>query len=381
MTLPPSLERDFLERGFTRRSLGRIAALISGGAALSFYNEAALAQRSYVGDVPGDAVMINANENPLGPCREALEAMSAVLAQGGRYGFGETFRLAQTLAEQEGVPSNYVQAFAGSSDPLHRVVLAFCSPSRCLVVGDPGYEAGERAADFIGARTVKVPLTKSACGHDVKEMVRAGGGSAGIFYVCNPNNPTGTLTPRPDIEWLLTNKPAGSVLLLDEAYIHFTGAARATDLVAKDKDIIVLRTFSKIYGMAGLRAGVAIARPDLLEKIRPYGTGFLPVTGMVGAIASLKSKPLVAERQKIVKETREDVLSWLSGRAYPAIPSESNCFMLDVKRPGREFSQAMAREKVYVGRSWPVWPNHVRVTVGTPAEMARFKHAFARVTT
>ena len=379
MSLPLSLQREFLKRGFSRRSFGRIATVLSAGSALPFYNEAALAQRSYVGEVPSDSVMINANENPLGPCREALEAMSKILPRGGRYGFGETFRLAQTLAAQEGVPGNYVQAFAGSSDPLHRTVLAFSSPSRALVVADPGYEAGERAADFVGARTIKVPLLKDSYAHDVKGMVKAGS-SAGVFYICNPNNPTGTLTPRQDIEWLLANKPAGSIVLLDEAYIHFTNAPRAADLVAKDKDIIILRTFSKIYGMAGLRAGAAIARTDLLEKIRPYGTGFLPVTGMVGATASLEAKSVADERRKIVKDTREEILAWLAKRGHSAVPSESNCFMLDVRRPGREFAQAMAREKVYVGRTWPAWPNHVRITVGTPEEMGRFKQAFERVT-
>lgn len=379
MSLPTALERDFMKRGFTRRSFGRIAAILSAGSTLPFYNESALAQMSYAGEVPSDAVMINANENPLGPCREALEAMSSILPRGGRYGFGETFRLAETLAAQEGVPSSHVQAFAGSSDPLHRVVLAFSSPSRALVVGDPGYEAGERAANFAGARTIKVPLTKGSYAHDVKAMVKEGGSAAGVFYVCNPNNPTGTLTPHADLEWLLANKPNGSIVLLDEAYIHFTTAPRATGLVAKGKDLVVLRTFSKIYGMAGLRAGVAIARPDLLDRIRPYGTGFLPVTGMVGATASLQSKTLVDERRRIVKDTREEVLSWLTKRGYPPVPSESNCFMVDVKRPGYAFAQAMAREKVYVGRAWPVWPNHVRVTIGTPAEMARFKQAFEKV--
>jgi len=379
MSLPTALEHDLMKRGFTRRSFGRIATLLSAGATLPFYNETALAQISYSGEVPSDAVMINANENPLGPCREALEAMSNILPRGGRYGFGETFRLAETLAAQEGVPSNHVQAFAGSSDPLHRVVLAFSSPSRALVVGDPGYEAGERAANFAGARTIKVPLTKGSYAHDVKAMVKEGGPAAGVFYICNPNNPTGTLTPHADIEWLLANKPEGSIVLLDEAYIHFTTAPRAAGLVAKGKDLVVLRTFSKIYGMAGLRAGVAIARPDLLDRIRPYGTGFLPVTGMVGATASLQSKTLVDERRRIVKDTREEVMSWLTKRGHAPVPSESNCFMVDVRRPGHSFAQAMAREKVYVGRTWPVWPNHVRVTIGTPAEMARFKQAFEKV--
>src|SRR6185369_3997030 len=107
-----------------------------------------------------------------------------------------------------------------------------------------------------------------------------------------------------DIEWLLENKPKGSILLVDEAYIHIAGAPVCSDLVAKDKDVIVLRTFSKIYGMAGLRAGAAIARPDLLQKITPFSAGALPVTGMAGAAASLKSNTLIPERRKIISDVR-----------------------------------------------------------------------------
>ncbi len=134
--------------------------------------------------------------------------------------------------------------------------------------------------------------------------------------------------------------------MVDEAYIHISkNAVPATDLVAKDKDVVILRTFSKLYGMAGLRAGAAIARPDLLEKIRPYSAGAMPITGMVGATASLKSKNLVAERRKIMADIREDTFSFLTKKNVDFIPSESNCFMINVKRPGKEFYQADGRAK------------------------------------
>jgi histidinol-phosphate aminotransferase len=205
--------------------------------------------------------------------------------------------------------------------------------------------------------------------------------NAGLIYICTPNNPTGTLTPKQDIEWLLANKPAGSIVLLDEAYIHFAGSATpCSDLVAKDKDLIILRTFSKIYGMAGLRAGAALARPDLLERVRRFGPGMLPITGMVGATASLRAPNLVAERRRIVADTRNDVFSFLEKHKFSFVPSESNKFMLDVKRPGGEITRAMAAERVYIGRVWPSWPTHVRVTIGTPEEMAKFKAALLKVT-
>lgn len=377
-TITREHQKEFLERGFTRRHLGRITALLGGAAGFTFYNESALAQLSRLsGPLPPGAVKINSNENPMGPCKEACEAIAKVVSNGGRYMYEETGAFVQTLAELEGVKPNYVMPFAGSSDPLHRVVLAFTSPTKDLVMADPGYEAGERAARFIGAKVVKAPLTKTYA-HDVKAMLAASS-SPGLFYICNPNNPTGTTTPRADIEYLIANKPAGSIVVLDEAYLHFSEEPAGSDLVAADKEVIILRTFSKLYGMAGLRAGAAIGRADLIAKIGSYGAGALPVTGMVGATASLKSKTLIADRRKIVKDIREEQFAFLEKNKIPFVPSVSNKFMMDVKRPVQDFVAAMAQEKVFVGRRWAAWPTHVRVTVGTQEEMLKFQTATLKV--
>ena len=369
---------EFVKRGFSRRDLGRVAAMITAGAALPFWNEPAMAQLSAIrGAMPPDAVKINANENPLGPCEDALAAIHKVARDGGRYLYEETFAFQELLAEQEGLKPSYVQPYAGSSAPLHQAVLGFTSPTRPFVTADPAYEAPERAAQFIGTKVFRVPLTANFA-HDVKKMAAASP-DAGLIYVCNPNNPTGTLTPKADIEWLLANKPKGSVLLLDEAYIHIAGAPMCSDLVAQDKDIVILRTFSKIYGMAGLRAGAAIGRPDLLEKVRPWTSGALPVTGMVAATASLKSKTLVPQRRKIVGDVRQDVLGFLDTHGFEYIPSVSNKFMVNVRRPGKEIIEAMMKEKVYIGRVWPSMPTYVCVSVGTQEEMNKFKTAFLKV--
>ncbi len=370
-------KRDVLKRGFTRRNFGRIAAMMGAGAAsLPFYNEPALAQLSKV-DAPPDAVMINANENPLGPCKEAREAAHNMVAWGGRYRYSEADKVQRLLAEQEGVKLSYVRVHAGSSGPLHQAVIAFTSPTKPFVTGDPGYEAGERAARFIGAKVIRVPLTKDYA-HDVKAMAAASP-DAGLIYVCNPNNPTGTLTPKSDIEWLVANKPKGAVVMIDEAYTHIAGEPFNTDLVAAGKDVIVLRTFSKIYGMAGLRAGAAIARPDLQEKISSFSQTMMPITGMAAASASLEAKYVVPERRKIIAGVRENVFEFLEKHRFSFVPSVSNCFLLDVKRPGRQAIAAMSRENVYIGRVWPSWPNHVRITVGTQEEMDKFKAALLKV--
>lgn len=379
LNLSPEETKDLLKRGFSRRNFGRIATMLTAGATLPFYNEPALAQLSRVkGTIPPDAVIINANENPMGPCPEAAEAMRNMVQKGGRYMYQLTDELATTLAAVEGVKPEYVRPFAGSSAPLHQSVLAFCSPQKSYVAGDPGYEAGGRAAKFIGARAINVPLTKDYA-HDVKAMAAADP-NAGLIYLCNPNNPTGSLTSREDMEWLLANKPAGSILVVDEAYIHIAdGASSMVDMAGKDKEVIVLRTFSKLYGMAGLRAGAAIGRPDLLNKIMPYSAGALPVTAMIGATTSLKVKSLVAERRKIIKDIREDTLAFLDQHHIHYVPSVSNKFMVDVKRPGREVIDLMAKENVYIGRVWPSWPTYVRVTVGSREDMAKFKTAFLKV--
>jgi histidinol-phosphate aminotransferase len=375
----PEERRELAGRGFSRRDFARLAALMTAGASLPFYNEPALAQGlSAFPNMPSDAVRINANENPMGPCPEAAEAICKVIQQGGRYLYEKTFGFVGLMAEIEGVSNEYVLPFAGSSDPLHRAVLAFTSPRKSFVVADPGYEAGERAAQFIGARTVKVPLRKDAS-HDVQAMAQADP-EAGLIYICNPNNPTGSVTRKEDVEYLVANKPKGAVVLLDEAYIHLSHSAEpGSPLVAADKDVVILRTFSKLYGMAGLRAGAALGRPDLLDKIKSYGAGALPVTGMVGAIASLKSKDLVPTRRKIIADTREETVEWLDKKGYSVMPSEANMIMVDVRRPGRAFGMAMLKEKVAIGRTWPSMPNHVRVSIGTREEMAKFRYAFAKV--
>jgi histidinol-phosphate aminotransferase len=370
--------KELIARGFSRRNFGRLATMIAAGSTLPFANEQALAQLSMIkGGVPADAVKIDANENPMGPCPEALEAIHKMAANGGRYLYQETFDMTETLAEQEGVKPSYIRAYPGSSAPLHHAVLAFTSPTKPYVMADPGYEQGAGAAKIVGAKTIRVPLAKDYS-HDVKAMVAASP-DAGLIYICNPNNPTGSITKRSDIEWLVANKPKGSIIMIDEAYYHLAGIAPYSDMVAADKDVIVLRTFSKIYGMAGIRAGAAIARPDLLEKMGNYMVGALPTTAMAAANASLKVKTLVPERREKIKVIREDTMAFLDKHGYKTVPSVSNKFMVDTKRPADDVIMAMRKEKVYIGRKWPVWPTSVRVTVGTADEMAKFKAAYLKV--
>jgi histidinol-phosphate aminotransferase len=362
---------------FSRRLFLHLSTAASAGLALRVMTEPMLA-RAQVKVFPKDAVMIDANENPLGPCAAARQAIAEITPQGGRYLLGLTGDLIAIFAQREGLKPEYVRVFPGSSSPLHYAVLAYTSPQASYVTADPGFEAGMHCAQFTRTRVVKVGLTKTYA-HDVRAMLAAAP-DAGVFYVCRPNNPTGTLTSHADIEYLLENKPTKSILLVDEAYIHFTDAPSVIDLVKADKDVILLRTFSKIYGMAGLRCGLAIGRPDLLARIDRYaGWVALPVTAVAAASASLKDPQLVSERKRINSAIREETFQWLERNGYSYIPSQSNCFMVETKRPAQEIIAAMAAQKVFIGRVFPALPTHVRVTVGTHDEMQLFQTAFKKV--
>ncbi|HXY52319.1 MAG TPA: pyridoxal phosphate-dependent aminotransferase [Terriglobales bacterium] len=361
-----------------RRSFLQLSTAASAAMAFRFMTEPLLARAQLPVAASRDAIKINQNENPLGPCQAARAAVAAMIPDAGRYQLELDEELPTTLQKMMGLKPDYVSVYAGSSAPLHYAVLAFTSSTRSYVTADPGYEAGIHSASISGARVVEVPLTKTRA-HDVKAMLTAAP-DAGVFYVCTPNNPTGTLTPHSDIEYLLEQKPKGSIVLVDEAYIHFSDAPSVIDLVKADKDVILLRTFSKIYGMAGLRCGLAIARPDLLAKLENLrGWNAMPVPALVAALASLRDPQLVPERKALNASVRAATFQWLDKQGYTYIPSESNFFLLDTKRPGKDAIEAMARQNVIIGRVWPSMPTWVRITVGTRAEMDQFELAFKRV--
>jgi histidinol-phosphate aminotransferase len=329
---------------------------------------------------PNKGIHIDANENPLGPSESARQAIADIIPKGGRYEFTMEMELTETFAKIEGLSPDCVKAFAGSSEPLHYTVLAFTDKNKPLVIADPGYEAPMWAAQVSGASVIKVPLAdpKGAAAHDIKAMLAAAS-TPGVIYICNPNNPTGTITPHEEIEYAVANAPKGTIVLIDEAYIHLSDAPNSLQFVKDGKDVIVLRTFSKLYGMAGIRMGFAIGRPDLLKKYESYGQNSLPITALAAAKASLVDKELVPTRRQIIADIRNENIAWLKGAGYAVTPSVSNCFMLDVRRPGQEVLAAMAAKEIYIGRIWPAWPTQVRITVGTADEMAAFRTAFTDV--
>lgn len=388
--LTKEAERDLLARGYSRRQFGRISALIGVGAA-SLPLAPALARVAQhdakgASDIPdlSGMVRIGTNECWTGPFPAAIAAGTAALAEGNRY---EPSHLRRTLLENvaavEGLPVDHVLPWPGSSDPLSRVVVTFCSPGRGLVSADPTYEAAWGTAAWLGVKVTKVPLSPAnRYATDVRAMLAADG-NAGVYYVCSPNNPTGTATPFADIAWLVENKPTGSIVLVDEAYLHFAGTPSAASLVASGKDVVVLRTFSKIFGMAGLRLGLSMARPELHERMMRYDgrmqSGALSVVALAAGGTAVTRHADIAARRREMIATRETTLAHLRDRGIPTLPTDANMFMVEWKRPAAEVKAAFAAEKIDIGRSWPIWPTRSRITVGSESDMAAFRTAVDKI--
>ncbi len=388
-----SAQQYFSRRSFMRTAgiasaaIAAMPAFASGGIQAPAGQAAAGGGRGAGGGrmpMAPDTVIISSNENPLGPAPVALEAISSAAKKGGRYDREYSTAMTKAISDQFQLKPGYVRIYPGSGGPLDLALYSNIGPDKPLVLGDPSYEQGYRAAQTMKAKYFQVPLDKKTYKYDVKGMLAAHS-APGAYYICNPNNPTGTITPKEDIVWLVNNKPAGSVVIVDEAYHHFSDQDSVLDLVAADKDVIVLRTFSKIYGMAGVRAGFAFGRPDLLAKFEAVTVnnrqiGSISLTSAAAAAASLNDPQLVPLRRKINKDTLDDTLAFLQKNNYSFIPgAQANMFMVDVKRPGGEVQKAMMGEKVAIGRVWPIYPTMVRVTVGTPDEMKKFQTAFNKV--
>ncbi|VWX54600.1 putative Histidinol-phosphate transaminase [Novosphingobium sp. 9U] len=229
----------------------------------------------------------------------------------------------------------------------------------------------------------KVPLT-SDYRHDVKAMLAADP-NAGLYYVCSPNNPTGTLTPIQDIVWLADNKPKDAILLVDEAYIHFADAPNAAKLAGTRDDVIVMRTFSKLFGMAGMRLGLTIASPAIMEKMMRYDgqqvTNMLPMTAVACGTASLPQAALIKQRRDEMIRVREKTIAHVKKRGLDVLPgSNANMFMVDWKgKEPKAMMAALLANGVQIGRSWPSVPTMSRVTVGSAEEMEKFCLAFDKV--
>jgi histidinol-phosphate aminotransferase len=347
--------------------------------------EMAFAQRAAVNaaDLPKDMVWLNANENPAGPPQVSLAAMREVLPTSGRYHYQEFRDIYATIARSEELSPEQIITGCGSSEVLHTSVDLLTSPTRPLISVAPAYEAPIELTRTLGRPVVLTKLREDYTA-DVKKLAEeADKAKGGVIYICNPNNPTSAMTTAKDIDWLVSNLPARTTLIVDEAYIHFSESPElktALPYVRQGKDVIVTRTYSKIYGMAGLRVGFAAARPDIIEKLAPLRMNVIPIVSARAVTAALgEQQKILTERRASMAKTRRELCAWLRDGKIKYIEPQANFIMIDTGRNAKEFIAAMPRMGVAPGRPFPPLDNMLRVTIGTDPEMAKFREVFWKV--
>jgi histidinol-phosphate aminotransferase len=365
----------------SRREFGFLSTALSTG--LTAFAQHAAVQ----GDVPPDTVWLNANENPDGPPEEAREAITRAIAEAGRYSHRVFPLLNDSLAHAVGLTPEQIIPGTGSTEILHCAIDAFTSPDHPLVTSWPTWEMTRDLAEAGGRRVIKVPLT-DAWSADVERIAEeASRSGAGVVHLGNPNNPTSSITPKTKLAWLVEHLPPSAILLVDEAYIQFADSPEAESCiryVKEGRNVIVTRTFSKLYGMAGVRVGFGCAPPDLVRRMQPFRNNVISVLGARAAMAAISlGDRFVADRRARRNAVRTRVCAWLRTEGFRFIDPHANFVLIhvgnDVGKDVAELIPQMLAHGVAVGRRFEAVNQWMRVAIGTDAEMAKFQRAFLAV--
>src|SRR5437899_5206438 len=334
----------------------RFAQLLGAGAAavvtkppLSFAKPTQSAATSSTAG--GNIVRLSANENPYGPSLKALQAMTDSFGLSCRYQDEHNNLLIEKLAKLNGGNHDQILLGDGSSEILKLCAETFTGKERgTLVAADPTFEAILEQASANGAEVVKVPLT-STFNHDLPKMLSAA--RRGLIYVCNPNNPTASITPKNQLRDFLGRTSRETMILVDEAYFHFADSSDYESVIPLVKDypnLIVARTFSKIYGMAGLRLGYCVAQRETIERMRPHQTwDSINIMALAAGIASVNDVEQVATGRRVNTETKKFVVGELGAMGYKTIPSQANFIMVDLRRPVVPLIGGLRQRNVQVG--------------------------------
>jgi histidinol-phosphate aminotransferase len=359
----------------SRRDAARVLASSAVGAALMSRATHAAAQFAPSRDL-SDLVRLGSNENPFGLGPKAIAAFEAYRPEVNRYAYSANARLADRLSSLHGIPGDQILITPGSGEVLRASTVAFTSSSRALVTASPTFETPANAARFTGASVHTVAVDADGA-LDLPAMAAKAEG-AGLFFVCNPNNPTGGVRAATAIgEFVAAVRRVNrdAVILIDEAYheyVEHPGYASSIPLIAKDPRLIVSRTFSKVFGMAGLRLGYVLGQRDTIDAMRRIvGQGM--VSGLTAAtgVAGLDDETHIQAQRKLNHEARAFTRQAFETAGYKVLPSEANFLMVDVRRDARLFQAQCYEAGVAVARPFPPLSTFSRISIGTPDEMRR----------
>ncbi|MCI0567799.1 MAG: histidinol-phosphate transaminase [Acidobacteria bacterium] len=333
-------------------------------------------------NLPAGAVRIDSNENPYGPSPKALEAMSRSQRISARYPDALEDEVTAALAALHHVDPDQVILGCGSGEVLRMADMAFLSPGKNVVVAEPTFEAVLAFARVTRADPIKVPLT-SDYRHDLVRMAAACNSATGLVYLCNPNNPTGTIVRKDEMVTFFQRVPKETVILVDEAYFHFVEDERyasAFEWMEKYPNLLVVRTFSKIYGLAGMRLGYGAGSKEFISAMRPHRIWSNANAAVLeAALASLADTGNVARCRRAMNATRRALRAEMEKDRHATIPSEANFVMINVGSDVEPIIAALRERYVLVGRKFPSLPTWLRVSMGTPEEMQQFVAALREV--
>jgi histidinol-phosphate aminotransferase len=341
------------------------------------------ATRAARGDVAG-LIRIGSNENPYGPAPSAIAAVNTTATGANRYPGPAVEKLITTIAEKFNVPNNYVLLSGGSGDILRAVATTFTSKTKFMVGGSPSYASPMRTTEALGNPVKTVPLTPELK-LDLDRMIAIAAG-AGVFYICNPNNPTATALTAAEVEGAIVKvlaKSPTTYVLVDEAYFEYAdlpGFGSAVALTKKYPQVIIARTMSKIHGMAGMRVGYALAQPKTLEMVRRnHSSSGMSVMSLSAATASLLDTANMEKNIAMNKEVRAMTVGAFREAGYKVTDSHANFIFVDIKRSSVGFQDACRKQGVATGRAFPPMLNHARISIGTKEEMEQAIPVFMSV--
>ncbi|HEY0701492.1 MAG TPA: histidinol-phosphate transaminase [Candidatus Acidoferrales bacterium] len=332
--------------------------------------------------IPDGAIRLNFNENPYGPSPKAVATLDSCAKISFRYPDDAVLELQDAIATKSGVAPENVVLGCGSTEILRAVDATYLASAENVVAADPTFEAVLDYARVLHRNPVKIPLTADHR-HDLPKMAAACTSKTGVIYICNPNNPTGTLVTREEMAAFVAAVPPATLILVDEAYNDFVTDPRyasAIALIPQYPNVIVARTFSKIYGMAGMRLGYAIGAKEQIARISAQLLqDNVNAAVVAAALASLHDEPnVVACRERLVA-TRTWLCDALAHDGRSFIPSHANFVMIDMGSDVLPYIEEFKSRNIYVGRKFPSIPNFLRVTIGTQSEIESFVAALRQL--
>lgn len=358
-----------------RNWLGQVGLILGGLSIEPVKNFAAPTQVLYFPeDMP---IRLSSNENPYGPSPLARKAMAESINNSNRYGWKLTSDLVSAIAEKNKLTADNVLIDAGSTEILDLVVQMAALEKGNFILADPTFNYWSERAETLGLKKIAVPLTTDKK-HNLSAMLQAITADTKLIYVCNPNNPTGTICDSEELLAFIKEATKKTLVLVDEAYIDFTNQKSLSNLVTDNKNLIIAKTFSKIYGLAGGRIGYALAHKatiDRLAQLQSWANGSVSVVSCAGALASLKDENFTNETKSLNEKARQYTIEQLEKLNIKCIPSHTNFIYFSLENYKKDFFKQLETHKIIGTKIYEDSGKWSRITVGTMDEMQKFINA------